>query len=141
MSEERMKILEMLSEGKLNAEEAARLLDALDGSEDRQENTKKRSRSGLGLDGLDGLEDEIRDGLEDARRALEEAVPEVERALGEAMPEIGRAVKVAVGSIPNVGRIVKDALRSVSDEAPRQRRRRRSRGGRSEAERHVSETL
>lgn len=44
MDEERMKILKMLEEGKIKAEEAERLLDALSGGTEEREPSTKRNR-------------------------------------------------------------------------------------------------
>lgn len=44
MDEERMKILKMLEEGKIKAEEAERLLDALSGGTEERQPSKKRNR-------------------------------------------------------------------------------------------------
>ena len=81
MTEERRRILDMLSEGKVTVEEAERLLEALQGA--RRE-TRKKSRINAPLspipgvealqDTLGGLGEEIGKGLEEGLAGLEESL-------------------------------------------------------------------
>ena len=68
MTEERRKVLDMLSEGKINVEEAERLLEAL-------QDTHRETRKGRGIGGLqdtlEGLGEEIGKGLEEGLAGLE----------------------------------------------------------------------
>ena len=83
MTEERRRILDMLSEGKVTVEEAERLLEALQGA--RRE-TRKKSRINAPLspipsvealqDTLGGLGEEIGGGLEEGLAGLEESLSE-----------------------------------------------------------------
>ena len=83
MTEERRRILDMLSEGKVTVEEAERLLEALQGA--RRE-TRKKSRINAPLspipgvealqDTLGGLGEEIGRGLEEGLAGLEESLSE-----------------------------------------------------------------
>ncbi len=83
MTEERRKVLDMLSEGKVTIEEAERLLEALQGA--RRE-TRKKSRINAPLspipgvevlqDTLGGLGEEIGKGLEKGLEGLEESLSE-----------------------------------------------------------------
>ena len=78
MTEERRKVLDMLSEGKVTVEEAERLLEAL-------QDTHRETRKGRGIDApipgietlqdtLEGLGDEIGKGLEEGLAGLEESL-------------------------------------------------------------------
>ena len=126
MSAERTKILEMLSEGKITVEEATRLLEALSGSaEDRddgsaphnRERARSRRRKRQHFDWVDsdteGVEQEIHERIAQARETLRASMPRVRRAIDDSLPEIDRAVKEATGSIPDIGRIVRDAVRAA----------------------------
>lgn len=71
MTEERRKVLDMLSEGKVTVEEAERLLKAL-------QDTPRETRKGRGIgtlqDTLEGLGEEIGKGLEEGLEGLEESL-------------------------------------------------------------------
>ncbi len=71
MPEERRRILDMLSEGKVTVEEAERLLEALQGA-------RRETRKGRGIevlqDTLEGLGEEIEKGLEEGLEGLEESL-------------------------------------------------------------------
>ena len=73
MTEERRKVLDMLSEGKVTVEEAERLLEALQG-------TQRETREGRGIgvlqDTLEGLGEEIEKGLKEGLSGLEESLSE-----------------------------------------------------------------
>ena len=71
MSEERRRILDMLSEGKVTVEEAERLLEALQGT---QRETRKGRGIGALQDTLEGLGEEIEKGLEKGLEGLEESL-------------------------------------------------------------------
>ena len=73
MTEERRRILDMLSEGKVTVEEAERLLEALQGA-------RRETRKGRGIetlqDSLEGLGEEIGKGLEEGLAGLEDSLSE-----------------------------------------------------------------
>ncbi|MYK38759.1 MAG: DUF4097 family beta strand repeat protein [Gemmatimonadetes bacterium] len=71
MSEERRKVLDMLSEGKVTVEEAERLLEAL---QDTHRETRKGRGIGALQDTLEGLGEEIEKGLEKGLKGLEESL-------------------------------------------------------------------
>ena len=71
MTEERRRILDMLSEGKVTVEEAERLLEALQGT--HRETLKGRGIETL-QDTLEGLGEEIGKGLEEGLAGLEESL-------------------------------------------------------------------
>ena len=71
MTEERRKVLDMLSEGKINAEEAERLLEAL---QDTHRETRKGRGIGALQDTFEGLGEEIEKGLEKGLEGLEESL-------------------------------------------------------------------
>ena len=71
MTEERRKVLDMLSEGKINVEEAERLLEAL---QDTHRETRKRRGIGGLQDSLEGLGEEIGKGLEEGLEGLGESL-------------------------------------------------------------------
>ncbi len=126
MSEERKRVLEMLAEGKLNVDEAERLLAAL---EDDGEPEAPREPEDAGkreeeeeeedpFDPLDGLGDEIRAGMAEAEAAVRQIVPE------------------AVGAVKGAERIVRSVIRTTTRN---RRRRSRGRGAREEAIRRFSD--
>ena len=71
MTDERRRVLDMLSEGKINVEEAERLLEAL-------QDTHRETRKGRGIGGLqdtlEGLGEEIEEGLKEGLAGLEESL-------------------------------------------------------------------
>ena len=71
MSEERRRVLDMLSEGKVTVEEAERLLEAL---QDTHRETRKGRGIGALQDTLEGLGEEIEKGLEKGLAGLEESL-------------------------------------------------------------------
>ncbi|MDE2742103.1 MAG: DUF4097 family beta strand repeat-containing protein [Gemmatimonadota bacterium] len=71
MSEERRRVLDMLSEGKVTVEEAERLLEAL---QDTHRETRKGRGIGALQDTLEGLGEEIEKGLEKGLKGLEESL-------------------------------------------------------------------
>ena len=73
MTEERRKVLDMLSEGKVTVEEAERLLEAL---QDTHRETHKGRGIGALQDTLEGLGEEIEKGLEKGLAGLEESLSE-----------------------------------------------------------------
>jgi hypothetical protein len=143
MKEERMKILELLQAGKISADDAVKLLEALgDGNvaEDEDEDdtsepsepgrrSRRRSRRGrqrrherhihvemddLG-DNMSEIQDEIQERIREARETLRASMPRVRRAVKDAMPEVDRIVREATRSIPDVGKIIREAMHSASD--------------------------
>jgi len=83
MSEERKMILQMLSEGKINTDEADTLLQAIDESEQAAEEVvvKKAQRAERTADGLSGLGGVIDEALSEAARALDETFRSMEGRL------------------------------------------------------------
>lgn len=81
MEEEKMVVLKMLEEGKITAEEAAKLLDALEGSRspyekgyrkgDLQEKWKEKIKK---MDILSGISEEVEKGLEEIDKKVEKIV-------------------------------------------------------------------
>lgn len=113
MQEERMKILEMLQDGKITAEEAMKLLEALgDAAEDPQRQTRRRQRKRNRRGGA-GIQKEVQARIREARKTLRASMPKVKIAVREAMPEVDRIVREA--SIPDVGAIVQEAMQTASD--------------------------
>ena len=123
MKEERMKVLEMIQDGKITAEDAVKLLDALGDTaeeprgEDRQrrrngsrQRQRRRRRSG----GAD-IQVEVQKRIREAQETLREAMPRARRAVREAMPNVNRIVREATRSIPDVGEIVQEAMQTASE--------------------------
>lgn len=124
-SEERMAILNMLEEGKISAEEAERLLQALgspseerDGgaSPERERLRRERGRRGRARDDLGDLVDEIGDEVRGAVRSVQAS--EIGRAVSQ---EVGKAVdslqRMDMGGL--VGDIVEQVREAVSDAVAR----------------------
>lgn len=104
MKEERMKILEMIQDGKITAEDAVKLLDALgDTAEEPQGEDRQRRRN------------ESRQRQRRRRRGGADIQVEVQKRIREAMPKARRAVREATRSIPDVGEIVQEALQTASE--------------------------
>ncbi|MGH2403605.1 MAG: DUF4097 family beta strand repeat-containing protein [bacterium] len=80
MSEERMMILRMLQEGKITADEAARLLDALGGQPRAAASSAAGSGPGIGDEVRKAVEDVVRaipkESIDDARDVIRETVRE-----------------------------------------------------------------
>ena len=113
MKEERMKILEMLQDGKITAEEAMKLLEALgDTAEEPQRQTRRRQRQRSRQGGA-GIQEEVQERIREARKTLRASMPKVKNAVREAMPEVNRIVREV--SIPDVGAIVQEAMQTASD--------------------------
>lgn len=113
MKEERMKILEMLQDGKITAEEAMKLLEALgDTAEEPQRQTRRRQRQRNRQTGA-GIQEEVQERIREARETLRASMPKVKNAVREAMPEVNRIVREV--SIPDVGAIVQEAMQTASD--------------------------
>ena len=104
MKEERMKVLEMIQDGKITAEDAVKLLDALgDTAEEPQGEGRQRRRN------------ESRQRQRRRRRGGADIQVEVQKRIREAMPKARRAVREATRSIPDVGEIVQEALQTASE--------------------------
>ncbi len=102
MKEERMKILEMLQDGKITAEEAMKLLEALgDTAEEPQRQTRRRQRQRNRQTGA-GIQEEVQERIREARETLRASMPKVKRIVREV-------------SIPDVGTIVQEAMQTASD--------------------------
>ncbi len=113
MKEERMKVLEMIQDGKITAEDAVKLLDALgdtaeeprgetEGEGFKPSRTRQRRRNGS------------RQRQRRRRRGGADIQVEVQKRIREAMPKARRAVREATRSIPDVGKIVQDAMQTAS---------------------------
>ena len=104
MTEERRRVLDMLSEGKVTVEEAERLLEALQGTH----RVKTRKGRGIGAlqDTLEGLGEEIEKGLEKGLEGLEESLSEWSESENDARDEDGntsmRDDTFAVGDNPRL---------------------------------------
>lgn len=104
MKEERMKVLEMIQDGKITAEDAVKLLDALgDTAEEPRGEDRQRRRN------------ESRQRQRRRRRGGADIQVEVQKRIREAMPKARRAVREATRSIPDVGEIVQEALQTASE--------------------------
>lgn len=122
MSEERKRVLEMLAEGKLNVDEAERLLAAMedvpnDGPPDPDD--PDDTEDGDFFDPFDGLGDEIRAGMAEAEAAVRQIGPE------------------AVAAVKGAERIVRSVIRTTTRN---RRRQSRSRGAREEVIRRFSDS-
>ena len=121
MKEERMKVLEMLQDGKITAEDALKLLDALgdtaeepqgEGRQRRRNGSRQRRRRRTG--GAD-IQVEVQERIRETQETLREAMPKARRAVREAMPNVNRIVREATRSIPDVGKIVQEAMQTASE--------------------------
>ncbi len=101
MNDEKMAILEMLKEGKINADEAERLLHALrgDSGEEKRRKRKRRHRRDDDYDFVEGLQR----GFEKLARKLEQT-------------DIGRTVSELVGAAKRngAGKVIEDIVEEVS---------------------------
>ncbi len=104
MKEERMKILEMLQDGKITAEDAMKLLEALgDTAEEDAQHQRWRRRQRNRRVGTD-IQDEVQERIREARETLRAS-----------MPRVKFAVREATRAIPDVGKIIQDAVQTASD--------------------------
>ena len=110
MKEERMKVLEMLQDGKITAEDAMKLLDAL-GDTAEEPQTRQRRRNGS----RQRQRRRRRTGGADIQVEVQERIREAQDTLREAMPKARRAVREATRSIPDVGKIVQEAMQTASE--------------------------
>ena len=109
MKEERMKVLEMLQDGKITAEDAMKLLDALgDTTEESQSGQRRRN-------GSRQRQRRRRRGGTDIQVKVQERIRETQETLREAMPNVNRIVREATRSIPDVGKIVQEAMQTASE--------------------------
>lgn len=93
MKEERMKILEMLQDGKITAEEAMKLLEALgDAAEEPQRQTRRRQRQR----NRQNIQEEVQERVREARETLRASMPKVNRIVREAMPDVGNIIQEAL---------------------------------------------
>ena len=96
VKEERMKILEMLQDGKITAEEAMKLLEALgDAAEEPQRQTRRRQRQ-RNRQGGAGIQEEVQERVREARETLRASMPKVKNAVREAMPDVGNIIQEAM---------------------------------------------
>ena len=125
MKEERMKVLEMIQDGKITAEDAVKLLDALgdtaeepqgqgEGRQRRRNGSRQRQRRRRRSGGAD-IQVEVQERIREAQETLREAMPRARRAVREAMPNVNRIVREATRSIPDVGEIVQEAMQTASE--------------------------
>lgn len=98
MSEERMKVLELLSEGKISVEEADRLLRAL-GESPASEGKGRRRNWNVGGE-LDDIEGQIRERVDQARETIRTSLPNIKQTVQEAIPDIDRIVREATADLP-----------------------------------------
>ena len=99
-----MKVLEMIQDGKITAEDAMKLLEALgDTAEEPRGEDRQRRRNGS------------RQRQRRRRRGGADIQVEVQKRIREAMPKARRAVREATRSIPDVGEIVQEALQTASE--------------------------
>ncbi len=112
MKEERMKVLEMIQDGKITAEDAVKLLDALgDTAEEPQGEGRQRRRNGS----RQRQRRRRRSGGADIQVEVQKRIRETQETLREAMPRARRAVREAMRSIPDVGEIVQEAMQTASE--------------------------
>ena len=123
MKEERMKVLEMIQDGKITAEDAVKLLDALgdtaeeprgEGRQRRRNGSRQRQRRRRRSGGAD-IQVEVQERIREAQETLREAMPRARRAVREAMPNVNRIVREATRSMPDVGEIVQEAMQTASE--------------------------
>ena len=120
MKEERMKVLEMIQDGKITAEDAMKLLEALgDTPEEPQGETEgeglKSSRTRQRSERRQRRRNGSRQRQRRRRRGGADIQVEVQKRIREAMPKARRAVREATRSIPDVGEIVQEALQTASE--------------------------
>ena len=114
MSDERKKVLEMLSEGKITVDDAERLIAAL-GESDRQANQRSAATDSVDEEAtidLDGLESRIRSGVEGVRRTVSASMPQLKTAIRDASPDVERIVEEATASIPG---FIEEMTRTIRD--------------------------
>ena len=118
-----MKVLEMIQDGKITAEDAVKLLDALgdtaeeprgEGRQRRHNGSRQRQRRRRRSGGAD-IQVEVQERIREAQETLREAMPRARRAVREAMPNVNRIVREATRSIPDVGEIVQEAMQTASE--------------------------
>ena len=113
MKEERMKVLEMLQDGKITAVDAMKLLDVLgDTVEEPQDEGRQRRRNGSRQR---QRRRRRRNGGADIQVEVQKRIRETQRPLREALPNVKRIVREATRSIPDVGKIVQEAMQTASE--------------------------
>ena len=117
-----MKVLEMIQDGKITAEDAVKLLDALgDTAEEPRGEGRQRRRNGSRQrqrrrrSGGADIQVEVQERIREAQETLREAMPRARRAVREAMPNVNRIVREATRSMPDVGEIVQEAMQTASE--------------------------
>ena len=100
MSEERLRVLQMLSEGKISVEEAERLLKVVDspGADDTKRVDEHRAHASW----------------DDFRSTIRSSMPDLKRVVVEAMPDVDRIVTEATASIPDLGDMFEEFTRNMS---------------------------
>ena len=106
MSEERLKILQMLSEGKITVEDAERLLKAIEseGSDARHAEEQGKTWS--------DFRSTIRNSM---RSTIRDSMPDLKRVVVDAMPDVDRIVTQATASIPDLENVFEELTRDMSD--------------------------
>ncbi len=100
MSEERLKVLQMLSEGKISVEDAERLLKVID-SPHASDTKRVEERRAHGS-------------WDDFRSTIRSSMPDLKRVVVDAMPDVDRIVTEATASIPDLGDMFEDFTRNMS---------------------------
>ena len=117
MSDERKKVLEMLSEGKISVDEAERLLKAL--GEGNRGPAAPELDDDHTID-ADRVEEQIRAGVEAARRTVRASMPRLRSMIRDAAPDVERVVAEATASIPGIveemTKTIRDAFSHARDE-------------------------
>ena len=107
-----MKVLEMIQDGKITAEDAVKLLDALgDTAEEPQGEGRQRRRNGS----RQRQRRRRRSGGADIQVEVQKRIREAQETLRDAMPDVNRIVREATRSIPDVGEIVQEAMQTASE--------------------------
>lgn len=106
-----MKILEMLQDEKITAEDAMKLLEALGDTADEPQ-TRQRRRNGSRQR---QRRRRRRNGGADIQVEVQERIREARETVREAMPKARSAVREAMRSMPAVGKIVQEAMQTASE--------------------------
>ena len=114
MSEESRIILDMLSESKITADEAERLLAALGSSTTAEASPAPEDEEHgqpFGLD-LGDLEEQIRARVDEVRRTVKASMPRLKTVIRDAVPDVERIVEEATSGIPE---FVEEMTRTFRD--------------------------
>lgn len=122
MSTESRIILDMLSEGKITADEAEKLLAALGGSSSTKASPatdEEEEDTAPGLD-LGDLEEQIRDRVDEVRRTVKASMPRLRSVIKDAVPDVERIVDEATSAIPGLVEEMTRTFHSAFGEAKHQ---------------------